>query len=63
MTKVEIINEENEAGKMFEITPEKNKCFKSKATQHKFIHTNGKQGLPLYVSESEIELYEEVDIN
>ena len=61
MTKNEIINPDNTI--TYELTPDENKCFKSKATGHKFIHTNGKQGLPLYVSEEEISLYEEIDIN
>ena len=48
--------------KRYEIIPDKNKCFQSKATGHKFIHTNGKQGLPLFVGENELDLYEEVNI-
>lgn len=47
---------------IYEITPDDNKCFMSKSTKHKFIHTNGKQGLPLYVTEKDIDLYEEVSI-
>ena len=56
--KYEIVSTEKQYG----ITPDENMCFQSKATGHKFIHTNGKQGLPLFVSESELDLYEEVSI-
>lgn len=63
MTKKEIKNfSENDTEKRYEITPDKNKCFQSKINGHKFIHTNGKQGLPLYVSEKDIDLYEEVNL-
>lgn len=48
--------------KRYEIIPDENMCFQSKATGHKFVHTNGKQGLPLFVSENELDLYEEVNI-
>lgn len=47
---------------IYECIPDENKCFKSKSNGHKFIHTNGKQGLPLYLTESEIILYTEVKI-
>ena len=35
--------------KTIEMKPEVNKCWQNKKG-HKFIHTNGKVGLPLYVS-------------
>ena len=56
MKKIKI--EENQ----YQIIPEINMCFQSKITGHKFIHTNKKEGLPLWVEENEIDLYEEVVI-
>ena len=47
----------------YQIIPEENMCFQSKTTKHKFIHTNGKEGLSLRVDESEIDSYEEVEID
>ena len=58
MTKNEIRNENDII--TYECIPDENKCFKSKSNGHKFIHTNGKQGLPLYLTESDLDLYEEV---
>lgn len=63
MKKIEIQNLDSEmTEKQYKLTPDENKCFQSKLNGHKFIHTNGKQGLPLYVSENEIDFYEEVNI-
>ena len=62
--KIENLNSktiENQKTK-YQIIPDENMCFQSKATKHNFIHTNGKEGLPLWVEESEIDLYEEVAI-
>lgn len=50
------LNDEN----LFEIVPDEDKCFKSKLNGHKFIHTNGVEGLPLYLNEEELTKYEEV---
>ena len=61
MTKNEIRNENDII--TYECIPDENKCFKSKSNGHKFIHTNGKQGLPLYLIESDLNLYEEVAID
>lgn len=46
----------------FEITPDAGKCFQNKRTGHKFIHTITGKGLPLFVTEKEIELYNEVNL-
>lgn len=46
----------------FEITPDIGKCFQSKRTGHKFIHTITGKGLPLFVKEKDIELYNEVSL-
>lgn len=62
MKKVEIENLNNEEETRFEITPDFSKCFQSKITGHKFIHTKTGKGLPLFVSKNEIELYNEVNI-
>ena len=61
MTKNEIRNENDII--TYECIPDENKCFKSKSNGHKFIHTNGKQGLPLYLTEIDLDLYEEVAID
>lgn len=38
--------------KTIEMKPEINKCWQNKKG-HKFIHTNGKIGLPLYIEDTE----------
>ena len=52
MVKNEIRNENDII--TYECIPDENKCFKSKSNGHKFVHTNGKQGLPLYLTEKRI---------
>ena len=67
MTKKEIKNfSESDTEKRYEITPDKNKCFQSKRTGHKFIHSITGEGLPLYITEEEqatfSTIYQEVKI-
>lgn len=60
MQKIEIKTDTDE--KCYNLIPDVNMCFKNKINGHKFIHTNRKEGLPLWVNDTEIELYEEVQI-
>ena len=43
---------EKKKTKIIEIRPAEGKCWQNKRG-HKFIHTNGKTGLPLYIEDTE----------
>lgn len=48
---------------LFKVIPDENKCFQSKKTGYKFIHTKTGKGLPLFIkNEQYIDLYDEVNI-
>ena len=38
--------------KMIEMKPEEGKCWQNKRG-HKFVHTNGVKGLPIYIEDTE----------